>query len=146
MLNAAIYIVFALLLIVCALLLLVVLMQRPKQEGLGAAFGAQMTDQAFGAQTTDVLKKGTVLFGTLFMGLCFALAVLMNARFQNEKSDLNVKQVEAPVTAPAAEQPAAPVENLENLAPAPAAPGEGPVALPTPAVDAAPAPAEQPAA
>ena len=141
MLNAAIYIVFALLLIVCALLLLVVLMQRPKQEGLGAAFGAQMTDQAFGAQTTNVLKKGTVLFGTLFMGLCFVLAVLMNARFQNSKSDLNVKQVEAPVTAPA-ETPAAPVENLENLAPA--AEGEGPVAVPTPALDAAPA--EQPAA
>lgn len=147
MLNAAIYIVFALLLIVCALLLLVVLMQRPKQEGLGAAFGAQMTDQAFGAQTTDVLKKGTVLFGTLFMGLCFVLAVLMNARFQNSKSDLNVKQVEAPVTAPVeTSQPVAPVENLENLSPAPAAEGEGPVALPTPAVDAAPAPAEQPAA
>ncbi len=151
MLNAAIYIVFAILLIVCALLLLVVLMQRPKQEGLGAAFGAQMTDQAFGAQTTDVLKKGTVLFGTLFMGLCFVLAVLMNARFQRSKSDLNVKQVEAPVTAPAetpaaAEQSAAPVENLENLAPAPAAPGEGPEGLPTPAVDAASAPAEQPAA
>lgn len=158
MLNAAIYIVFAVLLIVCALLLLVVLMQRPKQEGLGAAFGAQMTDQAFGAQTTDVLKKGTVLFGTLFMLLCFVLAVLMNARFQRSKSDLNVKQVEAPVTAPAetpaaVETPAAPVENLENLAPAPApvenvpaAEGEGPVALPTPAVDAAPAPAELPAA
>ena len=144
MLNAAIYIVFALLLIVCSLLLLVVLMQRPKQEGLGAAFGAQMTDQAFGAQTTNVLKKGTVLFGTLFMVLCFVLAVLMNARFQNEKSDLNVKQVEAPVTAPAAEAPAAPVENLENLTPAPAAEGEGPVPAPTPAVDAAPA--EQPAA
>ncbi|MBP3499743.1 MAG: preprotein translocase subunit SecG [Akkermansia sp.] len=152
MLNAAIYIVFAILLIVCALLLLVVLMQRPKQEGLGAAFGAQMTDQAFGAQTTDVLKKGTVLFGTLFMGLCFVLAVLMNARFQRSKSDLNVKQVEAPVTAPAEAPAAAPVENLENLAPAPEAPAdttpaasvEGPEGLPTPAVDAAPA--EQPAA
>ena len=145
MLNASIYIVFALLLIVCALLLLVVLMQRPKQEGLGAAFGAQMTDQAFGAQTTNVLKKGTVLFGTRFMVLCFVLAVLMNARFQNSKSDLNVKQVEAPVEAPAAaEAPAAPVENLENLAPTPAAEGEGPVPAPTPAVDATPA--EQPAA
>lgn len=152
MLNAAIYIVFAILLIVCALLLLVVLMQRPKQEGLGAAFGAQMTDQAFGAQTTDVLKKGTVLFGTLFMGLCFVLAVLMNARFQDSKSDLNVKTVEAPAAVETA--PAAPaVENLESLTPAPApaedtapaAEGEGPVPAPTPAVDAAPAP-EQPAA
>lgn len=71
------YIVFALLIIVCAMLLLLVLMQRPKQEGLGAAFGAQMTDQAFGARTTDVLKKGTIFFGSLFMILCFVLSVLI---------------------------------------------------------------------
>ena len=130
MLNASIYIVFALLLIVCSLLLLVVLMQRPKQEGLGAAFGAQMTDQAFGAQTTDVLKKGTVFFGSLFMILCFVLALLMNMRFQQQKSELGregatpavipVEATEASADAPAA--PAAPaVENLENLVtPAPA--------------------------
>ena len=129
MLNASIYIVFALLLIVCSLLLLVVLMQRPKQEGLGAAFGAQ-TDQAFGAQTTDVLKKGTVFFGSLFMILCFVLALLMNMRFQQQKSELGREgatpavipavATETPADAPAA--PAAPaVENLENLVtPAPA--------------------------
>lgn len=131
MLNASIYIVFALLLIVCSLLLLVVLMQRPKQEGLGAAFGAQMTDQAFGAQTTDVLKKGTVFFGTLFMVLCFLLALLMNIRFQGEKSELGRTAAPAPVQNVATETPApapAPaVENLENLVtpaeqPAPAEP------------------------
>lgn len=146
MLNASIYIVFALLLIVSSLLLLVVLMQRPKQEGLGAAFGAQMTDQAFGAQTTDVLKKGTVFFGTLFMLLCFVLAVLMNARFQRQKSDLGQQvaapaAVEAPATVPAeattapaaetAPAPAAPaVENLETLV------------TPAPAPEPAPAPAQ----
>ena len=126
MLNASIYIVFALLLIVCSLLLLVVLMQRPKQEGLGAAFGAQMTDQAFGAQTTDVLKKGTVFFGSLFMILCFVLALLMNMRFQQQKSELG-RAGAAPAAAQtvATETPAAPaapaVENLENLVtPAPA--------------------------
>lgn len=132
MLNAAIYIVFSILLIVCALLLLVVLMQRPKQEGLGAAFGAQMTDQAFGAQTTDVLKKGTVLFGTLFMGLCFVLAVLMNARFQRQKSELGqngapaaTAPAEAPTAPAPAETPAAAEETpaaAETPAPAPAAP------------------------
>ncbi len=88
MLNTSIYIVFALLLIDCSLLLLLVLMQRPKQEGLGASFGAQMTDQVFGSQTSDVLKKGTVFFGALFFILCFALSILMNARFQKSKSDL----------------------------------------------------------
>ncbi len=164
-LNASIYIVFALLLIDCALLLLVVLMQRPKQEGLGAAFGAQMTDQAFGAQTTDVLKKGTVLFGSLFMILSFVLAVLMNAQFQMKKSTLGT---EAPVPAKVDEEapaPAsAPMENLEILeattpgaqpAPAAAAPSAPSAALPAaPAaeVPAAPtegspaAPAEVPAA
>lgn len=111
-LQASIYIVFALLLIVSALLLLVVLMQRPKQEGLGAAFGAQMTDQAFGAQTTDVLKKGTVFFGTLFMSLCFVLAVLMNAQYKEaHTSGLSA--------GPAAAEQAAP-EQEEAPAPAPA--------------------------
>lgn len=119
LLNASIYIVFALLLIVSALLLLVVLMQRPKQEGLGAAFGAQMTDQAFGAQTTDVLKKGTVLFGSLFMILCFVLAVLMNRQFQQQKSDLSTGDVAA---VQKAEQPQAPQVDLDALAPEPSAP------------------------
>ena len=168
MLNAAIYIVFAILLIVCALLLLVVLMQRPKQEGLGAAFGAQMTDQAFGAQTTDVLKKGTVLFGTLFMVLCFALTLLMNHRFQQQKSQLGTQAVpaattqeqkaeepkkdEAPAAEQKAEQPATPAQdNLENLVtPAPAAEQPAPAAeqpaaeTPAPAAEQ-PAPAETPA-
>ena len=157
MLNAAIYIVFSILLIVCALLLLVVLMQRPKQEGLGAAFGAQMTDQAFGAQTTDVLKKGTVLFGTLFMGLCFVLAVLMNARFQRQKSELGREGAPAAVTAPA-ETPAPETPAATEPAPATEAPAEAPAPaapaaenledlLSTPAAPApAEAPAEQPAA
>ncbi len=133
MLNAAIYIVFALLLIVSSLLLLVVLMQRPKNEGLGAAFGAQMTDQAFGAQTTDVLKKGTVVFGTLFMLLCFVLGVLMNRQFQQSKSEL------ATTTAPIvkSELPAAPVSPATSL---------GAYEETTlPAIEPTPAPAEEPA-
>lgn len=164
MLNAAIYIVFSILLIVCALLLLVVLMQRPKQEGLGAAFGAQMTDQAFGAQTTDVLKKGTVLFGTMFMFLCFVLAVLMNHRFQSQKSELG--QNAAPAATAPAETPAAPAETpaaqpaatetapapAETPAPAPAATDDlesllsTPAPAPTEQSAEIPAPAEQPAA
>lgn len=152
-LNASIYIVFALLLIDCALLLLVVMMQRPKQEGLGAAFGAQMTDQAFGAQTTDVLKKGTVLFGTLFMILSFVLAVLMNAQFQMKKSTLGT---EAPVPVKAEEKAPAPVtapmENLEILEattpgtqPAPASPEVATPTAPVPASTPASAPSETPA-
>ena len=158
-LTASIYIVFALLMIVCALLLLIVLMQRPKQEGLGAAFGAQMTDQAFGAQTTDVLKKGTVFFGTLFMVLCFVLAVLMNRQFQMKKSDLATGAQPAAVATPQQpeqpEQPTpAPTINLEQFdttakpAEAPAvepAPAETPAVEPAPAAEPAPAPEPAPA-
>ena len=83
-LNISIQLLFAVLIVVSLLLLGVVLMQRPKQEGLGAAFGAAITDQAFGARTTDVLKKATVYFGSAFMLLCLVLAMLINRQHVKE--------------------------------------------------------------
>ncbi len=153
MLNVSIYIVFAILLIVCCLLLLLVLMQRPKQEGLGAAFGSAMTDQAFGARTTDVLKKGTAFFGTCFMVLCFVLALLMTAANKAQSSNLANEPSKA-AAAPAKPQDTVDIQKpteapAEQPAPAPAeqpapAPAEQPA--PAPAEQPAPAPAEQPAA
>ncbi len=49
--------------LVALLMLLVILMQRPKSEGLGAAFGGGVTENIFGAQTTNVLVKFTVPAG-----------------------------------------------------------------------------------
>ncbi len=150
MLNFFIYLSFALLLIVSVLLLLVVLMQRPKQEGLGASFGSQMTDQAFGAQTSNVLKKGTVFFGVLFGVLCFTLSVLINARFQSEKSTLSavtVELTEEQKKAAAQEELIRTVEALEASTPAtPVAPATetSPLVPLTPA-EPTPAPAPTPA-
>ncbi len=59
--------------IVCLLLVLVVLMQRPKSEGLGAAFGGGFTENIFGAGTTDVLQK----FTTWMAGAFFLLTVVL---------------------------------------------------------------------
>ncbi len=73
---------------VCLLLCLVVLMQRPKQEGLGAAFGGGMTDQAFGARTTDVLQKGTVYLGTALFIITFVISVLVGSESRNSSIDL----------------------------------------------------------
>lgn len=70
--------------VISLLLILVVLMQRPKQEGLGAAFGGGMTDQMFGAQTTNVLQKGTVYLGTLFVVLSLVLAILIGNQNHQE--------------------------------------------------------------
>ncbi|MFZ4767225.1 MAG: preprotein translocase subunit SecG, partial [Roseimicrobium sp.] len=60
--------------LVCLLLILIVLMQRPRQEGLGAAFGSGMMDSLAGAQTTNVLQKGTTWLGAVMIALTFTLA------------------------------------------------------------------------
>ena len=84
-------ILLVILVAVAVLLCLVVLMQRPKQEGLGAAFGGGMTDQAFGARTTDVLQKGTVWLGTLFFVLALSLQVLVAAQNSGQNIEKEVK-------------------------------------------------------
>ena len=61
---------------VALLMVLVILMQRPKSEGLGAAFGGGVTENIFGAQTTNVLTKITGWLAAIFFLLTFALSIL----------------------------------------------------------------------
>jgi preprotein translocase subunit SecG len=75
-LSIVIPILLTILVIVCVLLILVVLMQRPKNEGLGAAFGSGVTENIFGAQTATVLTKATVYLGCIFFGVTLLLTVL----------------------------------------------------------------------
>jgi preprotein translocase subunit SecG len=75
-LSIIIPILLSILVVVCILLTLVVLMQRPKNEGLGAAFGSTMTENIFGAQTATVLTKATVYLGCIFFGITLLLTVL----------------------------------------------------------------------
>src|SRR5947207_15769534 len=62
--------------LVALLMVLFILMQRPKSEGLGAAFGAAVTENIFGAQTTNVLVKITAWLAGIFFALTFALSIL----------------------------------------------------------------------
>src|SRR5436309_4427010 len=62
--------------LVALLMVLVILMQRPKSEGLGAAFGASVTENIFGAQTTNVLTKITAWLAGIFFVITFSLALL----------------------------------------------------------------------
>jgi preprotein translocase subunit SecG len=62
--------------LVAVVMVLVILMQRPKSEGLGAAFGGGVTENIFGAQTTNVLVKFTTWMAGIFFALTFALSVL----------------------------------------------------------------------
>jgi protein translocase SecG subunit len=76
-LSIFIPVLLGILVIVCILLTLVVLMQRPKNEGLGAAFGSGVTENIFGAQTATVLTKATVYLGCIFFGVTLLLTVLI---------------------------------------------------------------------
>ncbi len=91
-LPIAIKLVIIAFVVISLLLILVVMMQRPKQEGLGAAFGSGMTDAAWGARTTDVLQRGTVYLGTLFFVFALLLSVLMGK--QNAQEGKRVEAVE----------------------------------------------------
>jgi preprotein translocase subunit SecG len=61
---------------VSLLIILIVLMQRPKSEGLGAAFGGGMTENLFGAQTSNVLANATRWLGGIFFFLTLVLSIL----------------------------------------------------------------------
>ena len=62
--------------LVALLMMFVILMQRPKSEGLGAAFGGGVTENIFGAQTTNVLTKITTWLASIFFITVLLLSVL----------------------------------------------------------------------
>lgn len=119
MITVLIYVLTAIFVICSILLTLAVLMQRPRSEGLGAAFGGGMTESLFGAQTSDVLVKATVWLGGIFLACTLALAFLYSYR---SRSEFKVHDLLKP--APAAEAPASP---------APAEPASDPTTPPQPA-------------
>jgi preprotein translocase subunit SecG len=123
--NAAIIVLLFAFVVVCGLLCLVVMMQRSKQEGLGAAFGGGLTESVWGAQTSQVLVKATVWLAALFFILSIALARLYSHRAGLEKQLSPVQQeLLHPASAPAALKP------VTAPAPTNSAPALGPTATP----------------
>ena len=82
--------------IVSILIVLITLMQRPKNEGLGAAFGGGVTADLFGAQTSNVLATITRWLGGLFFGLTIILSVLYARVSVNNQSDVMKRLRSAP--------------------------------------------------
>ena len=142
--------------LVCLLLVGSVLMQMPRSEGLGAAFGGGVTENLFGAQTTHVLAKVTVWLGMGFFALTLLLAMAFSHNQPNasklEKELLASPQVPAAAAAASATPQASPALSLDTEAasPAPAVSLdnksttltlEPPAAAPTPLLQATPEPA-----
>src|SRR5947208_6903259 len=114
--NILISVLLSLDMLVAVLMTLVILMQRPKSEGLGAAFGGGVTENIFGAQTTNVLTKFTGWLAGIFFVLTFVLGILYARRSASESS-LHRELMGMPAAIPAA-----------SIAPATGSPGSTPAA------------------
>lgn len=114
--------------LVCAFMILVVLMQRPRSEGLGSAFGGGITDNVFGSQTTNVLAKFTTWLGIAFFAITLLLSIL-TAKANSGKSAIQNKLLSEPVPAAVSTPAPAPVSTPETT----------PAVEATPVVEATPA-------
>src|SRR2546421_3175099 len=124
--------------LVALLMLLVILMQRPKSEGLGAAFGGGVTENIFGAQTTNVLVKFTGWLTGIFFALTFTLSVLYAHKTSRDTGLRNELLKQQTATEPSASAP--PVNPNAPAIPAPGAPVVGGSAAPS----LAPSPSAKP--
>lgn len=123
--------------VVCLMLAMVVMLQKPKEGGLGGAIGGGMMEAALGADANSVLIKTTATLGTIFLINTLVLARLTSTAHShslmaNEPEAAPAAQQaapELPVSAP--ELPAAPEAPALPAPAAPAAPAEAP-ALPAP--------------
>ncbi len=143
--NVLIWVLQGILVLVCLFMVLIILMQRSKQDGLGAAFGSGMTDSVFGADTSNVLSKMTVWCTALFFILTLALSSIYARKEGMSKITGELKaSAEAAAPTPAVAPTPAP-------APAPAQvkseattpPLSAPMPLPAPTPAPAPAPAAE---
>ncbi|HSP46186.1 MAG TPA: preprotein translocase subunit SecG [Chthoniobacterales bacterium] len=127
---------------VALLMMLVILMQRPKSEGLGAAFGGGVTENIFGAQTTNVLTKVTGWLAAIFFLVTFILSILY-ARKASTQSNLSRELAKGQTPVPVAS--ATPLPSA-SISPAPATTGSltpgpnasMPAAAPSTATNSAP--------
>jgi len=137
--NILINVLLAIDMLVAVLMALVILMQRPKSEGLGAAFGGGVTENIFGAQTTNVLTKFTGWLAGIFFVLTFILGVLYAQRSSSDSS-LRRELMAMPTAAPASSP--APATGSPGSAPAASAPNVSPSATAQASGTAAASPAQ----
>ena len=125
--------------VVCLRLGLVVMLQKPKEGGLGGAIGGGMMEAALGADAGNVLIRTTAILGAIFLLNTLVLARLTStvhsrslmARESEPVAETAPAVPEAPALPEAPELPAAPAAEVP-AAPAPAAPAAPAPAAPAP--------------
>ena len=112
--------------VVCILLGMVVMIQKPKEGGLGGAIGGGMMEAALGADAGNVLIRTTAILGAIFLLNTLVLARLTStvhsrslmARESEPVAETAPAVPEAPALPEAPELPAAPAAEVP-AAPAP---------------------------
>lgn len=86
--------------IVCLLLALAVMLQKPKEGGLGGAIGGGMSEAVFGADASNVLIKVTIWLGSIFLANTLLLARLtsVNHSVMGDTSKQQQQEPEKPKT------------------------------------------------
>jgi preprotein translocase subunit SecG len=145
--NLLINLLLGIFVLVALLMVLVILMQRPKSEGLGAAFGGAVTENIFGAQTTNVLVKFTSWLAGIFFALTFALSILYAHRSTADSAFRRelMKAQAAPQTSPARTAASQPSPGSPTTAPVQASPGSASSAAPDSGAGVLPAGSATPA-
>ena len=116
--------------VVCILLGMVVMIQKPKEGGLGGAIGGGMMEAALGADAGNVLIRTTAILGAIFLLNTLVLARLTStvhsrslmAREAEPAAETAPAVPEAPALPEAPELPAAPAAEVPAAPAAPAAP------------------------
>ena len=109
--------------IVCLLLAMVVMLQKPKEGGLGGAIGGGMLEASLGADAGSVLIKTTAVLGAIFLVNTLVLARLTSTAHSRSL----LADEEANMAAPAL--PGAPaLPDAPMLPDAPELPASAPVA------------------
>jgi len=93
---------------VCLLLAMVVMLQKPKEGGLGGAIGGGMMESALGADAGNVLIKTTAILGAIFLANTLVLARLTStahSRSLMANEGASAAQQSAPALPTAADLP-----------------------------------------
>ena len=143
--NILIDVLLVVLVVTCPLMCLVIMMQRSKQEGLGAAFGGGFTESVWGAQTSNVLVKATVILAATFFVVSISLARLYSYRAHvlEKPSSLQEQLLKAPVPMTATNSAGTPlVPTATPMTPDATSPATNSVSSPTNAAPATSAPSK----
>ena len=105
--NILIGLLYVIEVIVCLLLALVVMLQKPKEGGLGGAFGGGALEASLGADAGNVLIKATAVLGAIFL-----LNTLVLARLTSTPTSGSVVAGEENA-APQAETPVLPSQDAQ---------------------------------